>query len=367
MGTLPYVAFFTWLGFSRAIYFNATDFREEYICDVGGRTLGICKDPGQCIAGSTASASCGIESIWNVCCPFTTDKRLPAPIGEKSRQKCRDYAESLLEPRCPGFRPFNGSNEALPTEFPHMAALGYKLTFGSRELRWLCAGSLISELFVLTEHVCATGARGTGRPRRVRLGDVDLNSPEGDEYAQEIPIQKIHRLWKSKKAESYHNVALLRLARAATFTPAVRPACLHTESIIPASGGVVAGWGKTSNEYGVQEKKVLRKADLKFISRPYCEEIYEKDDFLGYVNNGLLIRNVYLCAGELDGSKDTCTGDGGAPLMVKLASPYCTYSIVGVLAFGSVPCGQPLKASVFTRIYNYIPWIEFIVWADEDK
>lgn len=68
-----------------------------------------------------------------------------------------------------------------------------------------------------------------------------------------------------------------------------------------------------------------------------------------------------LCAGELNGGKDTCQGDSGGPIQIVKNNPYCMYDIVGVTSFGKF-CGFKNSPAVYTKVSYYIPWIESIVW-----
>nr|CAD7428578.1 unnamed protein product [Timema monikensis] len=66
----------------------------------------------------------------------------------------------------------------------------------------------------------------------------------------------------------------------------------------------------------------------------------------------------YLPPGNL--GKDACRGDSGGPLMGKIESPTTsqqqTYQL-GIVSFGSIPCGSNKAPSVFTRVSEYLDWI----------
>lgn len=54
-------------------------------------------------------------------------------------------------------------------------------------------------------------------------------------------------------------------------------------------------------------------------------------------------------------------GDSGGPLVVRNNTSFM-FSLLGVTNFGKL-CGS-VSPGIYTRIYNYIPWIEDIVWPD---
>ena len=53
---------------------------------------------------------------------------------------------------------------------------------------------------------------------------------------------------------------------------------------------------------------------------------------------------------------DSCNGDSGGPLILKEFSSDPYYQI-GIVSFGLKLCGNGVPA-VYTRVTNYIPWIE---------
>ncbi|XP_009580577.1 PREDICTED: trypsin-1-like, partial [Fulmarus glacialis] len=46
-----------------------------------------------------------------------------------------------------------------------------------------------------------------------------------------------------------------------------------------------------------------------------------------------------------------CTGDSGGPLI-------CNGVLQGIVSWGDHPCGQAGKPGVYSKVYNYLPWIQ---------
>ena len=61
-----------------------------------------------------------------------------------------------------------------------------------------------------------------------------------------------------------------------------------------------------------------------------------------------------ICAGYLNGGRDSCYGDSGGPLMVLSDESPVIY---GSVSFG-YGCAQPNAPGVYTRVANYIDWIQ---------
>lgn len=57
---------------------------------------------------------------------------------------------------------------------------------------------------------------------------------------------------------------------------------------------------------------------------------------------------------------DTCQGDSGGSLL-HFNDNDSKYRIVGITSFG-LSCGNPGFPSIYTRVVDYIDWIEDIVW-----
>uniref|UniRef100_A0A1Q3FJF4 Putative trypsin-like serine protease n=1 Tax=Culex tarsalis TaxID=7177 RepID=A0A1Q3FJF4_CULTA len=239
----------------------------------------------------------------------------------------------------------------LPTrfrEFPHMAAIGWTdPEDGGGTIRWQCGGSLVWDNFVLTAAHCVLDSRSLP-PDVVRLGDLNLYSADDDQYAQQFRIAAIVRHPEHRFASSYHDIALLKLDRNVTLDETVVPACLWTDEEVRFRELIATGWGSTG--FAEEHTPNLLKVLLKPMDTAQCSLFYPVSKKLRW---GLL-QSQHLCA--VDEQMDTCEGDSGGPLQVKLLhNSRMTPFLVGVISFGST-CGVS-NPGVYTRISEYHDWI----------
>ena len=60
-----------------------------------------------------------------------------------------------------------------------------------------------------------------------------------------------------------------------------------------------------------------------------------------------------ICAGYPEGGKDSCNGDGGGPLI-------CDGELQGITSWG-IGCAEKERPGVYTRVCNFIDWIEITI------
>ncbi|XP_050497180.1 venom protease-like isoform X1 [Diabrotica virgifera virgifera] len=362
-------------------------------CTFKGTTKrGVCKEITKCPAaeeqakqGTDDVTLCGFANDLNtaiVCCEVTVepnDNLLPAdfdtngetsPPGKMSERKCQEYSKAITSevqflslvsdatpmsyrtPKCD----YNtvplivGGTPAEAGEFPFMVAIGFNTTSD----RWRCGGTLISTRFVVTAaHCCYT--RDAGKPSVVRVGELDLASDQdGSVYADYLISRVIVHPGYSAPYK-YNDIALLETQQPVVFTNFTRPACLNLNHNVAQSQAIATGWGKT--DFAGDASDRLLKVTLNLYDNQRCQRTFPP-------NNKELPRGIestMLCAGHLEGGKDTCYGDSGGPLVVTKKGNMCQFFLVGVTSFGKL-CGQKNTPAIYTRVSEYIPWIERIVW-----
>lgn len=99
-------------------------------------------------------------------------------------------------------------------------------------------------------------------------------------------------------------------------------------------------------------RPIKRKADVPWVSNENCSLTYQ-------TKFKRVIQSTQICAGG--GSKDTCGGDSGGPLMsldTSNADDDDRWYIEGVTSYGSVRCGEANVPAIYARVLSYLDWIQ---------
>jgi hypothetical protein len=179
----------------------------------------------------------------------------------------------------------------------------------------------------------------------VVLGDHDKSASEVSEQVRNVVQVVVHPDWDS--ATNDNDIALLKLDIPATLNSRVGIVPLGVsptdDSLMqPGDLATVTGWGDTSE--GGSTSAILQEVQLPIVSNLTCDAVMTAS-----------ITDNMLCAGFVEGGKDSCQGDSGGPLVVPDGSG--GWKLAGVVSFGS-GCAQPGKYGVYARVSRYTSWIQ---------
>lgn len=220
-------------------------------------------------------------------------------------------------------------------EFPFQVSL--QSSSGSH----FCGGSLIKKNWILTAAHCV--ARWSAS-NKIVVGLHDQKDKTGTETFTSKKVVA-HPQYNSKTTD--YDYAVIQLSGDSKF----RTADLNKVEIeIPEVDQTpfnvwTAGWGTTS-EGSYSLPRLLNKVEVPLVTNKACNasNAYNGD-----------ITDRMICAGLVQGGKDSCQGDSGGPLFVKQTSG--DFLLIGVVSWGE-GCARPNKFGVYSKVNAAVDWIE---------
>lgn len=91
------------------------------------------------------------------------------------------------------------------------------------------------------------------------------------------------------------------------------------------------------------------------LANAVCKEKYRA---IGKLNLDVQFSQLALCAGYLEGGKDSCQGDSGGPLMLPVhTNGKFPFYQIGIIAYG-IGCARPNVPGMYTNLQQYMHWID---------
>jgi hypothetical protein len=209
-----------------------------------------------------------------------------------------------------------------------------------------CGATLINDRWLITAAHCF---KDSEKPclYNVRLGATNWLIDSDDNHVDR-QIKAIYRHPDYDDESSLNDIALLKLSEPVSLDRSsyINAICLPNggRSVKPGTLCMAAGWGLLSEKHEKAMQSEARQVGLPVLAF---------DDGKCGKYDDKMIRKGMLCAGYLNGGRDTCQGDSGGPLVYKLDGRW--YHL-GVTSFG-VGCARAGKPGVYTDVGQFLHWI----------
>ncbi|KAL2077974.1 hypothetical protein ACEWY4_025659 [Coilia grayii] len=283
----------------------------------------------------------GTDADINFTCPGLPPPLPPAPSSVPTTAAS---INSLSADVC-GTTPLNprivGGQDAPPGSWPWQASvhgLG----------RHFCGGSLVNKEWVISAAQCFPSANPIGLT--VYLGRQTQFTSNPNEVSRNVIEIISHPSYNSSTRDN--DIALLRLSSPVQFTDFIRPVCLAASGSVFSNGtdSWVTGWGSIGEGNFLPFPQTLQEVQVPVVGNRQCSCL----NGVGRVTENM------ICAGLLNGGKDSCQGDSGSPMMNKQEKKWVQS---GIVSWG-LGCARPERPGVYSRVSRFQSWIRSRIQSD---
>ncbi|OQR73916.1 transmembrane protease serine 9-like, partial [Tropilaelaps mercedesae] len=278
-----------------------------------------------------------------------------SPTG--SERPILEYALQVNSPYCgltnTTTKRIVGGREAAVGAWPWLAILFVDVS-GNGYKAPLCGGALINPTHILTAAHCVN-LMGSVLPANrftVRLGEHDYLATHDGANPVDIDISRVFSHPRFNNRTYLNDIAIMRMRRSVPYGQGIAPICIPistgNDTEYEGRSASVAGWGELY--YAGPASSILQEVTLPIQALDTCQEAFKR--------TVIKFNESYLCAGSLQGDRDTCRGDSGGPLM--LLNDQGSYTVIGVTSFGR-RCAEKGYPGSYTRVSRYQDWIRNIL------
>lgn len=228
-------------------------------------------------------------------------------------------------------RIING-HDSKPGDWPFMVSLMYH---GNQHF---CGGSILNDNTILTAAHCLLVSNIPAEDTMVYIGHVDINSIDSNSL-YEVDRFDHNQQFDGNQLYHGHDVGLVKLKRSIDFTAQkVEKVCLPNPGEEPvAEKCIVMGWGLTAPSGGAVST-ILKEVGVPILRSDDC-------------GNG---EETLICAGFVQGGKDSCQGDSGGPLVCPMKSDPKQWLQFGIVSYGD---GCAKTYGFYTKVESMVKWI----------
>lgn len=249
-----------------------------------------------------------------------------------------------------GYQIANSHDEAQYGEFPWMAALSGESETGG--LEYVCGGSLIHPSVVLSAGHCVHNR--VANKMRVRLGEWDTQTRNEIFAHSDHEVSQIIIHEDFGPMNLFNDIALLVLQVPAELSIVVNTICLPPQNFRFEHNtyAIASGWGADLYEQKGLYRANLKKIDLPIVKMKTCQDNLRATK----LGPRFKLNPSFMCAGGEKGV-DTCTGDGGSPLVYPIDASHKRYYQAGIVAWG-LECAQENVPGVYANVAKFRSWID---------
>ncbi|CAL8361869.1 unnamed protein product [Merluccius merluccius] len=208
-----------------------------------------------------------------------------------------------------------------------------------------CGGVLITRDFVVTAAHCFPGSQASSLV--LNNWHVYAGVLSQDDLPPPYEVDKILLNENYNNKTNDQDIALLKLTAPVDFSDSVAPACLpgFDQRFLHGTECWTSGFG-TTEEGAADASRDLMEVSVDIIDRRVCNS--------SKVYSGRVSKNM-ICAGDLNGGRDSCQGDSGGPLVCQDKDD--RWFLVGITSWGG-GCGRSQQPGVYTKVTSMLPWIQ---------